>query len=99
MFCFQSHLIGIVVPDPEVFIDWVKERGIVGSYEELCQNPVCDVTLVHSICHLRLLQCFLLLDCVNSEGTDLKSSLTTGCEERSVRRHDSRGEGSWAEVI
>uniref|UniRef100_A0A674F5G7 Arachidonate--CoA ligase n=1 Tax=Salmo trutta TaxID=8032 RepID=A0A674F5G7_SALTR len=35
----QSHLIGIVVPDPEVFIDWVKERGIVGSYEELCQNP------------------------------------------------------------
>ncbi|XP_071012641.1 long-chain-fatty-acid--CoA ligase 1-like [Oncorhynchus clarkii lewisi] len=35
----QSHLIGIVVPDPEVFIDWVKKRGIVGSYEELCQNP------------------------------------------------------------
>ncbi|KAM9546831.1 long-chain-fatty-acid--CoA ligase 1-like isoform 1-T1 [Salvelinus alpinus] len=35
----QSHLIGIVVPDPEVFIDWVKERGIFGSYEELCQNP------------------------------------------------------------
>ncbi|XP_064823640.1 long-chain-fatty-acid--CoA ligase 1-like [Oncorhynchus masou masou] len=34
----QSHLIGIVVPDPEVFIDWVKKRGIVGSYEELCQN-------------------------------------------------------------
>ncbi|XP_019131516.2 long-chain-fatty-acid--CoA ligase 1 [Larimichthys crocea] len=35
----QSHLIGIVVPDPEVFVDWAKERGIVGSYEELCQNP------------------------------------------------------------
>ncbi|KAK6313131.1 hypothetical protein J4Q44_G00164780 [Coregonus suidteri] len=35
----QGHLIGIVVPDPEVFIDWVKERGIVGTYEELCQNP------------------------------------------------------------
>ncbi|XP_038858141.1 long-chain-fatty-acid--CoA ligase 1-like isoform X3 [Salvelinus namaycush] len=35
----QSQLIGIVVPDPEVFIDWVKERGIFGSYEELCQNP------------------------------------------------------------
>ncbi|KAM6954221.1 long-chain-fatty-acid--CoA ligase 1 [Aplochiton taeniatus] len=35
----QSHLIGIVVPDPEVFTDWAKERGIVGSYEELCQNP------------------------------------------------------------
>ncbi|KAG7480745.1 hypothetical protein MATL_G00059440 [Megalops atlanticus] len=35
----QSHLIGIVVPDPEVFTDWAKERGIVGAYEELCQNP------------------------------------------------------------
>uniref|UniRef100_A0A8C1QG12 Arachidonate--CoA ligase n=1 Tax=Cyprinus carpio TaxID=7962 RepID=A0A8C1QG12_CYPCA len=35
----QSHLIGVVVPDPEVFVDWAKERGIVGSYEELCQNP------------------------------------------------------------
>ncbi|KAM4616710.1 long-chain-fatty-acid--CoA ligase 1 isoform 3-T5 [Polymixia lowei] len=35
----QSHLIGIVVPDPEVFNDWSKERGFVGSYEELCQNP------------------------------------------------------------
>ncbi|CAL8247664.1 unnamed protein product [Merluccius merluccius] len=35
----QSHLIGIVVPDPEVFTDWTKERGFVGSYEELCQNP------------------------------------------------------------
>uniref|UniRef100_A0A671M4M6 Arachidonate--CoA ligase n=1 Tax=Sinocyclocheilus anshuiensis TaxID=1608454 RepID=A0A671M4M6_9TELE len=35
----QSYLIGVVVPDPEVFVDWAKERGIVGSYEELCQNP------------------------------------------------------------
>ncbi|XP_056140572.1 long-chain-fatty-acid--CoA ligase 1 [Lampris incognitus] len=35
----QSYLIGIVVPDPEVFADWAKERGFVGSLEELCQNP------------------------------------------------------------
>uniref|UniRef100_A0A8C9WBA5 Arachidonate--CoA ligase n=1 Tax=Scleropages formosus TaxID=113540 RepID=A0A8C9WBA5_SCLFO len=35
----QSYLIGIVVPDPEVFAEWARERGIVGSYEELCQNP------------------------------------------------------------
>uniref|UniRef100_A0AAR2L0M8 Arachidonate--CoA ligase n=1 Tax=Pygocentrus nattereri TaxID=42514 RepID=A0AAR2L0M8_PYGNA len=35
----QSYLIGIVVPDPEVFVGWVKGKGIVGSYEELCQNP------------------------------------------------------------
>ncbi|KAK1787060.1 hypothetical protein P4O66_017439 [Electrophorus voltai] len=39
-FCppFQSCVVGIVVPDPEVFVDWARERGIVGSYEELCQN-------------------------------------------------------------
>ena len=42
----QSYLIGIVVPDPEVLTDWAKERGIVGSYEELCLNPVCNVTLI-----------------------------------------------------
>uniref|UniRef100_A0A673JVY7 Arachidonate--CoA ligase n=1 Tax=Sinocyclocheilus rhinocerous TaxID=307959 RepID=A0A673JVY7_9TELE len=41
----QSYLIGVVVPDPEVFVDWAKERGIVGSYEELCQNPVKDFYL------------------------------------------------------
>ncbi|KAK1892887.1 Long-chain-fatty-acid--CoA ligase 1 [Dissostichus eleginoides] len=35
----QSYLIGIAVPDPEVFVNWAKERGYVGSYEELCQNP------------------------------------------------------------
>ncbi|XP_076846408.1 long-chain-fatty-acid--CoA ligase 1 [Brachyhypopomus gauderio] len=35
----QSYLIGIVVPDPEVFVDWAKGRGIMGSYQELCQNP------------------------------------------------------------
>ncbi|XP_008334994.1 long-chain-fatty-acid--CoA ligase 1 [Cynoglossus semilaevis] len=35
----QSFLIGIVVPDVEVFVSWAKKRGLVGSYEELCQNP------------------------------------------------------------
>uniref|UniRef100_A0A1A8S358 Long-chain-fatty-acid--CoA ligase n=1 Tax=Nothobranchius rachovii TaxID=451742 RepID=A0A1A8S358_9TELE len=35
----QSYVVGIVVPDREVFVDWAKERGFVGSYEELCQNP------------------------------------------------------------
>ncbi|CAG01617.1 unnamed protein product, partial [Tetraodon nigroviridis] len=37
--CFQSYLVGIVVPDPEVFVGWAKERGLMGSYKELCQNP------------------------------------------------------------
>ncbi|KAM3868309.1 long-chain-fatty-acid--CoA ligase 1 [Diretmus argenteus] len=35
----QSHVIGVVVPDPEVFGDWAREQGFIGSYEELCQNP------------------------------------------------------------
>ncbi|KAJ3603846.1 hypothetical protein NHX12_028587 [Muraenolepis orangiensis] len=35
----QSHLIGIAVPDPEVFTNWTRERGFVGSLQELCQNP------------------------------------------------------------
>ncbi|KAM4576446.1 long-chain-fatty-acid--CoA ligase 1 isoform 1-T1 [Odontesthes bonariensis] len=35
----QSYVLGIVVPDRGVFVDWAKERGFVGSYEELCQNP------------------------------------------------------------
>ncbi|XP_028652418.1 long-chain-fatty-acid--CoA ligase 1 [Erpetoichthys calabaricus] len=35
----QSHLIGIVVPDPEVLAVWASERGIVGSYEDLCKHP------------------------------------------------------------
>ncbi|XP_037537041.1 long-chain-fatty-acid--CoA ligase 1 [Nematolebias whitei] len=35
----QSYVVGIVVPDKEVFVNWAKERGFVGSYEELCQNP------------------------------------------------------------
>lgn len=33
------------MPDPEVFVDWAKDRGIVGSHEELCQNPVCIINL------------------------------------------------------
>lgn len=53
----QSHLIGIVVPDPEVFVKWAKERGIVGSYEELCQNPVSFTTLHNTQPH-NTLKCF-----------------------------------------
>uniref|UniRef100_A0A671TCJ5 Arachidonate--CoA ligase n=1 Tax=Sinocyclocheilus anshuiensis TaxID=1608454 RepID=A0A671TCJ5_9TELE len=39
VFVHGDSLQVIVVPDPEVFVDWAKERGVVGSYEELCQNP------------------------------------------------------------
>uniref|UniRef100_A0A673AW51 Arachidonate--CoA ligase n=1 Tax=Sphaeramia orbicularis TaxID=375764 RepID=A0A673AW51_9TELE len=45
----QSYLIGIVVPDPEVFVDWAKERGFVGSYEELCQNPDLKIAVLEDM--------------------------------------------------
>uniref|UniRef100_A0A3B5ME91 long-chain-fatty-acid--CoA ligase n=1 Tax=Xiphophorus couchianus TaxID=32473 RepID=A0A3B5ME91_9TELE len=35
----QSYVVGIVVPDREVFVEWAKERAFVGSYQELCHNP------------------------------------------------------------
>lgn len=31
------------MPDVEVFVSWAKKRGLVGSYEELCQNPVGQI--------------------------------------------------------
>uniref|UniRef100_A0AAY4E5S0 Arachidonate--CoA ligase n=1 Tax=Denticeps clupeoides TaxID=299321 RepID=A0AAY4E5S0_9TELE len=34
----QSCLVGIVVPDPEVFSSWAQKKGFVGSYEELCKD-------------------------------------------------------------
>ncbi|XP_034004451.1 long-chain-fatty-acid--CoA ligase 1 [Trematomus bernacchii] len=45
----QSYLIGIAVPDPEVFVNWAKERGFVGSYEELCQNPDLTSTVLEDM--------------------------------------------------
>lgn len=54
--CHQSYLIGIVVPDPEVFVDWAKERGFVGSYEELCQNPVGHIQILQH-CYFHIIVC------------------------------------------
>ncbi|XP_051955590.1 long-chain-fatty-acid--CoA ligase 6 isoform X2 [Xyrauchen texanus] len=34
----QSCLVGIVVPDPEVFPSWVQKKGFEGCFEELCDN-------------------------------------------------------------
>lgn len=53
--CYQSYLIGIVVPDPEVFVNWAKERGSVGSYEELCHNPVHQIFSVENISLIEIL--------------------------------------------
>lgn len=89
--CCQSHLIGIVVPDPEVFVEWAKERGFVGSYEELCQNPVCRINPNFSTTTAHY--------CMHSRNSDWVFDLSTGRKEGSVRGHDVCGEGSGAEVL
>lgn len=88
--CHQSYLIGIVVPDPEVFVDWAKERGFVGSYEELCQNPVG---------HILILQHYYFHVAVCLQKTDEVNFLPTGCKECSIRGHESCGEGSRTQVL
>lgn len=47
--CRKAYLVGIVVPDPEVFVSWAEERGFVESYKELCQNPVGHRAFLHSV--------------------------------------------------
>lgn len=40
-FCtFQSFLVGIIVPDPEVMPEWAKKKGIEGSFKDMCKNLV-----------------------------------------------------------
>ncbi|MGH0182936.1 UNVERIFIED_CONTAM: hypothetical protein FKN15_010396 [Acipenser sinensis] len=48
----QSHLIGIVVPDPEVFTGWAQEKGIVGSYDELCRNQEVKKAILEDLTRL-----------------------------------------------
>uniref|UniRef100_A0A673AXB2 Arachidonate--CoA ligase n=1 Tax=Sphaeramia orbicularis TaxID=375764 RepID=A0A673AXB2_9TELE len=45
----QVRCMCIIVPDPEVFVDWAKERGFVGSYEELCQNPDLKIAVLEDM--------------------------------------------------
>ncbi|XP_020392921.1 long-chain-fatty-acid--CoA ligase 5 isoform X1 [Rhincodon typus] len=35
----KSHLVAVVVPDPEVLPEFAASKGFKGSYEELCKNP------------------------------------------------------------
>uniref|UniRef100_A0A8C2XB49 Arachidonate--CoA ligase n=1 Tax=Cyclopterus lumpus TaxID=8103 RepID=A0A8C2XB49_CYCLU len=34
----KACLVGIIVPDPDFLLIWIKKKGIEGSYSELCQN-------------------------------------------------------------
>lgn len=42
--CFQSCLIGIVVPDHETLPEFAAKLGIKGSYEDICKNSVSFLT-------------------------------------------------------
>jgi len=38
---FQSSLIAMIVPDPDTFVTYAKDKmGLTGTMEELCQKPV-----------------------------------------------------------
>nr|UKB92843.1 long-chain fatty acyl CoA synthetase [Lethenteron reissneri] len=34
----QACLVAVVVPDPEILCCWIRKKGIVGTYSELCRN-------------------------------------------------------------
>ncbi len=35
---YQTYLIAIVVPKKEAVLEWAKEKGVTGTFEELCEN-------------------------------------------------------------
>ncbi|XP_041759752.1 long-chain-fatty-acid--CoA ligase 1 isoform X3 [Coregonus clupeaformis] len=41
----QACLVAIIVPDPDFLPGWAKKRGLEGSYGDLCNNMVKDITL------------------------------------------------------
>lgn len=45
VYSFQSCLVGIVVPDPEVMPEWAKKKGLQGTYKDLCKNTVGDTLI------------------------------------------------------
>ena len=47
VWCVQAFLVAIVVLDPELLPGWAQQRGIEGSYKELCQNKVGLPPSVH----------------------------------------------------
>ncbi|KAJ0003902.1 hypothetical protein NQD34_010116 [Periophthalmus magnuspinnatus] len=48
----QSCLVGIVVPDPEVMPEWAKKKGLSGSYQELCENPLLKKAIQEDLVRL-----------------------------------------------
>ncbi|XP_037660332.1 long-chain-fatty-acid--CoA ligase 5 isoform X2 [Choloepus didactylus] len=45
----RSSLVGVVVPDPDVFSSFTDKLGIKGSLEELCQNQVVKGAILEDL--------------------------------------------------
>ena len=46
---FQSFLVGIIVPDPEVIPEWAKSKGIVVTFKDMYKNLVGTVAEILQI--------------------------------------------------
>ncbi|XP_058154404.1 long-chain-fatty-acid--CoA ligase 5 [Dasypus novemcinctus] len=45
----RSSLVGVVIPDPEVFSPFAAKLGVKGSLEELCQNQVVKEAVLEDL--------------------------------------------------
>ncbi|CAL1273035.1 unnamed protein product [Larinioides sclopetarius] len=48
----QSCLVAVIVPDKEVLTSWCKEKGIEGTWEEICRNKVVKELILNDITNL-----------------------------------------------
>lgn len=48
-FPFQSFLIAVVVPDPDVLPSFAAKIGVKGSFEELCHNQVVKEAILEDL--------------------------------------------------
>ncbi|TRY77678.1 hypothetical protein DNTS_004554 [Danionella cerebrum] len=48
----QSCLVGIVVPDPEVFPSWAQKKGVQGDFDQLCANRALKKAVLEDLVRL-----------------------------------------------
>nr|XP_021324602.1 long-chain-fatty-acid--CoA ligase 6 [Danio rerio] len=48
----QSCLVGIIVPDPEVFPSWAQKKGFDGGFHELCENKELKKAILEDMVRL-----------------------------------------------
>ncbi|GIY77699.1 long-chain-fatty-acid--CoA ligase 6 [Caerostris extrusa] len=42
----------IIVPDKEVLVSWCKEKGVQGTWEQICRNRFLKELILNDITHL-----------------------------------------------